>query len=120
MLEALVDSLKHEGGDFLIKSQGLGDVKSHVWMFGGGGSGQSRNIGGGVLAGGEEIRMNDDQRGPLGYAAVEGLGDGGLGQFHMGGFDDLGFGNAFEDRDDIEEQIVGGGFGRAVIDDYQA
>lgn len=67
-----------------------------------------------VFAGGEEVRHDDDGFGALGDAFIEGGGDGGLCELHVGGFDDgpgiLGFiltGEGAVEVGDVNEQVVG-------------
>ena len=34
MLQAVLNALQHQGGDFFIQPQRLGDVKTDAWMLG--------------------------------------------------------------------------------------
>src|SRR5205823_13590420 len=52
---------------------------------------QSGDVPGPVLAGAEEEGADDDSLGAAFYAFGVGGGDGGLGEFHVGGFDDVVF-----------------------------
>ena len=115
--DAVGDALDHDVGDFFVEAEGLGDVEFDAGMFGGGLGGEVGDVGGGVAAGGEEVGVDDDEGGALGDALVERLCDGGFGEFHVGGFDDGGAGDAFEHGGDVEEHVIGGGFFGAVVDD---
>ena len=120
MLEAVIDALEHELGDFFIEAQRLGHVEADARMFGGGLGNHARDVGGGVAAGSEEVRMYDDEGGALFDALVESVFDGGLGEFHVRRFDDFSFRDALEECSDVEEEVVGGGFLAAVVDDDEA
>jgi hypothetical protein len=120
VLEAVGDALDDEGGDLFVESQGLGDVEADGGVPGGGRGGEAGDVGGGVASGGEEVGVDDDEGGALGDATVEGLRDGGRGEFHMGGFDDGQAGNAAEEGGDFEELVIGGGHFGAVVNDDDA
>src|SRR2546421_2712289 len=77
--------------DQVVDSERGGDMISRVGKFGGHFGCETRDVPGPVLAGAKEKGADDDSGCAAFYAIGVSGGDGGLGQFHMGGFDDLVF-----------------------------
>ena len=120
MIQAVIDALEHESGEFFVEAEGLGDVVADAGVSGGSRRDDAWDVGGGMASGGEKIGMYDDEGGALGDAAVEGLVDGGGAEFHVGGLDDGRAGDALEHGGDVEKHVVGGATGGAVIDHDEA
>ncbi len=113
------DALVEEVEDEVVDAEGGGDVIGGLGEFGGDFGGEAGDVPGPVLAGAEEEGADDD----AGCAALDafgvGGGDGGLGEFHVGGFDDCVFLAEFlgEKLGELFEHLIAFGAAGAVIDD---
>ncbi len=88
-------------------------------MVFGGFCGEAWDVGGPVFSGAQEERGDDDLGCAAFYAAGVGGGDGGLGDFHVGGFYDVieGLETLAEKGGDFFEHLVALGAARSVIYD---
>src|SRR5580658_10013174 len=87
--DAVIDALGEQVEDQIVDTEGLRDVIFHAGVFGCGVGGEAGDVLGPVLAGAQEIGTDDDALGAAANAGFEGGGDGGLGNLHVRGFDDV-------------------------------
>lgn len=97
MLDAVFDTIVHNVGHKFVRAEGGGDQPIDIRMSLCGIGHEAGDVCFPVVSGEEEKRLTNDRCGALPDACVEGIGDGGRGEFHVCRLDD-GIGLSFSEK----------------------